>query len=365
MIDKIRHSISVSSVNYIVIILFTFFFTYSFDSNCQKNKIRLGAYYFDGWTGKDFSHITKSLKDSFSEREPKLGWITSTQKNVDTQIREAAASGLSFFSFCWYYGDKYKTEPLNQALRFYQSSPEKNKMKYCLMVANHKGFLIGPAEWPVVVENWLQHFKSPDYLSVDSKPLIIFFSIATLIKSFGSVGNVHAALDSFRLAAKNSGLKGITIAVCLSPDSNAVSQAEASGFDILTGYNYHVAGFTTKQKQIPIDSMQSAEYRLWNKFKSISRLKYIPASTLGWDPRPWANTSNNYANASYFTGFSSKSVYRSVRNCIDWLKTNENFTTKEKIGILYAWNEYGEGAYLTPSKNGNSILKGVAKALKK
>jgi hypothetical protein len=34
------------------------------------------------------------------------------------------------------------------------------------------------------------------------------------------------------------------------------------------------------------------------------------------------------------------------------------------MGVIYAWNEYGEGAWLTPSEGQNeSLLDGVKKAL--
>jgi hypothetical protein len=31
--------------------------------------------------------------------------------------------------------------------------------------------------------------------------------------------------------------------------------------------------------------------------------------------------------------------------------------------LVYAWNENGEGAYLTPSKNGDNFLEGFKKAV--
>jgi len=102
----------------------------------QAHEIKLGAYYFDGWTGKYAQHISPKLMNSFSNRKPKWGWITSSQKIVDQQILAASGAGLSFFSFCWYYSgkDKYKGEPLNNALKFFQKSEYTGKMEYCLIL---------------------------------------------------------------------------------------------------------------------------------------------------------------------------------------------------------------------------------------
>jgi len=48
---------------------------------------------------------------------------------------------------------------------------------------------------------------------------------------------------------------------------------------------------------------------------------------------------------------------------ITWMGKNTTHITNEKIGILYAWNENGEGAYLTPSVKGPDFLRGLQKAL--
>src|SRR4051812_33911811 len=66
-----------------------------------KDNIKMGAYYFDGWTGKTF-HISPAL-DSFPERKPVWGWVTSTPSAITEQIDLAADAGISFFNFCWYY----------------------------------------------------------------------------------------------------------------------------------------------------------------------------------------------------------------------------------------------------------------------
>ncbi|MBB6271613.1 hypothetical protein HDF26_002070 [Pedobacter cryoconitis] len=354
----------------IVFLWFTIILVASnFRADAQKSRapeIKLGAYYFDGWTGKYAQHISPKLMNSFADRKPKWGWITSSQKIVDQQILAASGAGLSFFSFCWYYSgkDKYKGEPLNNALKFFQKSAYSGKMQYCLMVANHKGFEIGKEDWGTVQAEWIRQFKTAGYLRVDGKPLLILFSVQSLVDQLGSVDSVKSAFQSLKTAAIASGLSGVTIAACISGDQRSVSQAENCGFDILTGYNEHSAGFTSKTaQQIPIDSMQTAEKRLWSKVTRLSHLNYIPVSTLNWDPRPWSAPNNKYDTAPYFVGYSEKSVYKSVSGMISWMGKNTNHITPEKIGILYAWNENGEGAYLTPSVKGPDFLRGLQKAL--
>ena len=46
-------------------------------------------------------------------------------------------------------------------------------------------------------------------------------------------------------------------------------------------------------------------------------------------------------------------------------RSNPEKTPKEKIALLYAWNEYGEGARLTPSITAkDNPLNGIKKGLK-
>lgn len=352
--------IRLMSCRLLVIVFFTFVPSILF---AQNKELTLGAYYFDGWTGKYPIHITESLKTSFSQREPKWGWVTSSQNIVDKQIQLAHKAGLSFFSFCWYFNgeDNFRNEPLNNALQLYEKSPYRNRLKYCLMVTNHAGFFITPKNWDFVVSEWISQFKSDSYLKIGGKPLLIFFSVSSLVEQFGSEAAVKSALDTLRAKASINGFKEITIASCVS--QKTISQAETCGFDVLTGYNYHSVGFISKSQQIPIDSMQVSEGRLWNVIARTSKLKYIPVSTLNWDPRPWANGKNSYDKAPYFVGYSEKSVYKSVSELIKWMYRNPGKTTADKVALLYAWNENGEGAYLTPSKKGPNFLRGLRKAI--
>lgn len=329
----------------------------------QKSNIKVGAYYFDGWTGKTENHITKQLVDSFPDRKPIWGWITSTPKTMQAQIDYASSAGLSFFSFCWFYGPK-GTSPLNQALNLYLKSPNKSKLKFCLMVANHEGFLIDSTSWQTASDRWMGLIKEPTYLQTNGKPLIIFFSLNTLIKGLGSKQAVKLALDQFRLRAQKQGLKGVSFAVCSNGDKSEISDAELCGIDILTGYNYHTAGFRSLAKVVDIDSLGRGSEQVWNKFNKSS-IPYMPVVTVNWDPRPWATGNSFYSKSSIYKGYSKNSVYSSFIKAKSWVNKHPGQCTPEKLVIAYAWNEYGEGAWLTPSrKYGNTLLESLKKAIK-
>ncbi len=284
---------------------------------------------------------------------------------MDAQINEAADAGLSFFSFCWYFKKNKPLTESNTILNLYHNSPNRNRLKHCLLIANHEGNEIGPADWHKVSAEWIKQFKTSSYLTVDGKPLLIIFEVNSLIKQFGTTAKVKEALNYLRDSARKEGLNGVTIAACVGSYPDVALKAKACGFDITTAYNLHKAGYKNRvSRQIPIDSLINSERMIWDRISAVSKLPYIPVATLNWDPRPWADSSNNYNTKPYYVGFSSGSVFRSIQSLVRWMRLHQTQTTKEQVALLYAWNEYGEGAWLTPSKNSSDKpLEGLKKAL--
>ncbi|HVU56178.1 MAG TPA: glycoside hydrolase family 99-like domain-containing protein [Puia sp.] len=333
----------------------------------QSGGITLGAYYFDGWANTKSGHLTPKLRDSFPDRKPKWGWITSTPDAMKDQIDLAADAGLSFFSFDWYYPDydhqHFREDPLNHALSLYLAAPNKGRLKFCLLIANHAGQEIGPSDWPAVTDEWVRLMGQPGYLKVSGKPYLSFFSVGSLIKMFGSKDAVHTAMEELRNKARQAGQPGVTVAGCVSPNDKSIQEAKDCGFDVVTGYNYPNPSYRNQLLQYHVDSLASVGKYIWNIFRHSS-LPYIPVATLNWDPRPWANGTNFYSRSTRFTGYNANTVYKAVTALKDWINDNPGATPRERIGMLYAWNEYGEGAWLTPSQNDTlHLLSGVKRAL--
>jgi hypothetical protein len=340
------------------------------------NTVKLGVYYFDGWNSMSDFHITKSLVNDFPERESKWGWITSTTPAMKEQIDLAADAGLSFFSFCWYYqnAQTYMSDPVNHAVQLYLNSPNNSRIQFNLIVCDDGRYQFGPTDWPFLENVWIQMFKKPQYLKVYGKPYILFSNVESLITHFGSTMAVKQALDKLRRLAASEGLSGVTFGACVYPDIKGLQNARDCGIDILTGYNYHATGFKPFPKipnspmyptqAIPIKSLLNSDTIVWNRITLLSHIPYIPPVTLNWDPRPWNDNTNHYDTAPYYVGFSPSSVYTSVSNLIYWIKTHSS-RVAENIGMVEAWNEYGEGSWLTPTKSGdNSKLKSVAAAIR-
>ena len=258
---------------------------------------------------------------------------------------------------------------LNNALSLYLNAPNRQRLQFSLLVANHAGFRIGPKDWPTVTNTWIDLFKQPTHLTIDGRPLIIFFSPRELISSFGSPQAVNKALEDFRTKAQTAGAKPPLIAACSTPGPehgwDKLDQLADAGFDLFTGYNYPGAGATPNQKKQTFASLTAGHVGIYNLFAQKNVRPYIPAVTTGWDMRPWEKPDLPEPKMSvYYPDRSPAAVTTAIRAAISWLDQNPAKTPKDRLILLYAWNENGEGGYLTPTKaDGDAYLNSVPAAL--
>jgi len=105
---------------------------------------------------------------------------------------------------------------------------------------------------------------------------------------------------------------------------------------------------------------------LWQQFTQDDALPYIPDVTTGWDKRPWEKVDEPQKNrAIYYTDRSPELVGQLVSKAIQWVKANPTHATAERLVMLYAWNENGEGGYLTPTRaEGTAYLDAIARTVK-
>ncbi len=196
-----------------------------------RPRAMVGAYYFDGWSGKT-DHVSKLLETEFADRKPVWGWKDDTVEIMQKQIDYCVDHDIAFWAFDWYYPEgEIKTMPCNNALDLYLKAPNCQRLKFCLLAVNHTGFYIGPKEWDACCDKWIELFQKPTYLRLDGQPLLIFFSPGELQKAFGGVDGVRKAFDSLWAKAKKAGLPGVTIAGCTGPGKHLTDLAR-SGYSI-------------------------------------------------------------------------------------------------------------------------------------
>jgi hypothetical protein len=333
-------------------------------------QMKVGAYYFDGWAGKNRhaddpkepwakdapSHLTRRFVEEFPEREPVWGWRDDAQEIMERQIDLAADNGIEFFLFCWYWRDnKGSINPeairdlsLHTSLNLYLKAKNKHRVKFSLLVANHGGSeIIGADNWGKAAEFWMPYFNDPQFVKVDGKPFIVIFSA-------GGIENED--LKRMQSVAESAGLPGLSIAGC----GNTAEKA----FTHRTHYNI-VPGYAAGSEERPYSELVEAHKKQW---KGTEQQPYIPEITVGWDKRPWEGAMGlNQKPGYYFPNRTPKAFAGFLNDANKWMDEHPNATTKERIVLVYAWNELGEGGYLVPTKADPKakFLKTIKRVVKK
>ena len=307
-------------------------------------RATVGAYYFDGWNNRRLGETGYPLLETkYADRKPVWGWKDDTVEIMQKQIDYCADHGVAFWAFDWYYAEgQNKTTPLNNALELYLKAPNVQRLKFCLLVANHPGFRIGPKDWDACCDKWIELFQKPSHLRVDDQPLLIFFSPDELQRAFGGVEGVRKTLDLLRAKAKQAGLPGVSVAACANSAQN-LADFSRSGYTFLTGYNYN-GGWMNGGGSQPFRKLMQDSEKIFEQFAQTSPLPYIPVITAGWDRRPLEEDKLPPEKRSvWYPDRTPSLVEEFVRLGVRWLDKHPDKATSQRLLLIYAWNENGEG----------------------
>ncbi len=329
-------------------------------TNASSSPVRFGAYYFDGWAGtnKDSgnptqpwalnapTHLSQRLLEEFPGRKPIWGWRDDTMSIMEQQITLAADNGIDFFAFCWYWHDQQgpihpeaiMADSKQTGLNLFLKAPNNSRMRFCLLVANHKGSeIIGTEAWKQAADYWIPYLKNPRAVTVGGKPLIIIFSIKKADKE---------GLAYLQEAAKRAGLPGVAIAGVTSPSQETLEQ----GFNFVTRYNIQPKTDPNELKQ-PYASLSTAAEQAWS---GSPQQPLIPTISIGWDRRPWEAQGNytqgNKNQSHYFPDRTPEAFESFLRKAVAWMDAHPEETNPDRLAVIYAWNELVEGGYLVPTQ---------------
>jgi len=320
----------------------------------RTNGYEVGAYYFSGWSHAQNNNLTPLLlSQPFRRFEPVIGWYDDSQAQVDRNIQQASAVGINFFSFDFYdtARSRYATDKtLNEALGYYLTSSQRYRMNFAVTFIDQAPFVPRAGEWPGLVKTWIALFRQPDYVRVNGKPLFTVFSPEHMREIFGSSKSVAAALAYLRSQAVKAGLPGVTIAVgaTLVPNFNMgrVGQLRVEGYDVMTGYNYHAVGGEKYRKAVPYSRLVQENRQMWDRVARNIARPYIPVITSGWDQR---FSYREQKTAIIYAGRTPSQFACYATAARRWVDANATRTVKEKIVMVFAWNEIGEGGHIIPT----------------
>lgn len=321
----------------------------------SATPVRVGAYYYDGWSGPlTATSFNGLVSGPWQDRQPLSGWGDGTSAAVAQQLRWAHRYGIGFFVFDWYYGAAGHALPQNTALRLYRALPAHNGVGYALLYVNTGGspdnFVVPPAEWPTVAARWAaQDFARPGYERVDGKPLLIILDVARFNQQFGGPKGVDAALATLRAAARNAGLPGVYVVggVYVDPRFDWTwfrTVASQEDFDAFTQYSAPAAAGDLSGAQPYLRLVRAIEAD-WARFAS-GPIPFIPDVITGWDPRPWGSTVSG--KGLWFVR-TPLQVGAFTRAAVRFAEQRQTAGGGRSLVLVEAWNELGEGAYVVPT----------------
>jgi hypothetical protein len=354
-------------LNLFVIFFGLFVWLSDVQAHKPEPKMKVGAYYYGGWSGKSLhddgkpenawakgmpTSFTKKLATGFSGRTPIWGWRDDTPELMERQIDLAADNGITYFSFCWYWQDNkgpinpkaIEEKSTHKAMQLFMEAGNNQKMEFCLLVANHRGSeIVGEDAWKQAADYWIEnYFMHPRYLRVDGKPLLIIYIPGEANKN---------GLDYLQEASRKAGLPGVAVVAC------RCCEGPEDGFQFQTRYNIKPAG--TWSSEHPVSEKHSYKELMEANIKGWSGSPdqpLIPVVTQGWDSRPWEGEStdgglNGRQVSWYFERAKPKEFKKLLKELIKWMDEHPTQITKDRLAIIYAWNEIGEGGWLVPCKD--------------
>jgi hypothetical protein len=322
----------------------------------------VGVYYFEGWyhdtPGAIAAFANAELRNDFPEREPIWGgglWRGDTVEVMEQQIDLAADHGVAFFTFDWYwYGNVAATlnDGINSGLKNFLLASNRHRMKFSIDVINVSPTGIPAGEWSAATDMLMPYLSDPSYLYVGGKPLLTVFdpTDASIPYTYIQSKAAQAGLPGVSLASDKRGATDKYNYVVLYNSIPGYGAGEnAMPYKNLT---YYTDGIR------PRPSETWADPGTWDTQAGgivPGQQYFIPTVMSGFDARPWDTPPSWYFNNPTFMvdgqnwGRTPATFGAHLQAAIDWLNAHPDKATPEKLIMIYAWNEFGEGGYIAPT----------------
>lgn len=337
----------------------------------NQTRARVGAYFFDGWTGPLTNfHYNGLLNGDFKNREPLSGWQDSNPCSIEKQLATAHNFGIDFFIYEWYFNTSVTAngENLNSALQITHALPNRHGMQFAIMYVNGPPFDVPAASWTSAVDEWVSYMKDPAFVRVNGKPLFIVMNVG------GMGSDARTALQQLRDAAIAQGLPGVYIVGGFGvPDGTIGQDSLNDGFTIAGNDGYDAVaflGYPFAQPPIsgvrPYSDLAAAGHWVWDQARLHSSVPFIPTAMDGWDPRPWDERSS--AGILMWYSRTPQEVADFVSDAIAWTNSNPQLRPEPSpvppLVFITSWNEMGEGNHMLPTvEDGTSYGNAIANML--
>ena len=344
-------------------------------SSAEKARPLVGVYYFPGWyraagnPSGEYSEWRSAIMKAAVPR-PLCGFYNDADPRLWAYyIHWMATHGIDFIAFDWYYnsGQEYLYESLDRG--FLQSSRNKD-IKFCIHWCNHGGAWFHkpldqtqPAVLAMTDLLCARYFHRPNYLRINNRPVFMIYEINTLL-SFGGADAARDTLAAMRKRAKEKGFPTLYLVAVYSGSSpEYVAMLKKLGFDAFCAYTYcwmRPPSVMWDTQAVPYpdlaDMIADYLYPYLERTGANAGIPYWPTSFSGWDDRPRAGLEKAFVN----TGNTPEAFGKMFQHAL------KHVNPSSPVVMVEAWNEWGEGACIEPSKQfGFGFLKALADSLGK
>ncbi len=307
----------------------------------------------------------RSAWGEFDESDP--AWVA---KEIDL----AADHGIDVFLYDWYWYSGVRT--MQEALEDgFLRAPNRGRLKFCLMWANHDRLDQFCPEFRKPRTNWMtarhsprdldrmigycvdHYFHEPNYYRVDERLLLSIFRPVHFIAELGGAAAARRVFDQIDARLGAAGLPPVYWQA-MSRSPQEVPLLREAGFSGLSTYNHHSAGKIRSDGTEDYHDVMAGHRELWSRMSNLG-LPYMPVATVGWDctPRcradvPWPfPPPYEYPYLPVVTG-NTPERWRELLGDAKALAPAQV--------LLNAWNEWTEGGYLLPEeRTGTAYLEAV------
>lgn len=353
---------------------------------------RNDAWHGHGWTEWELLKLARPRFEG--HRQPIVpAWGYFDESDPTWSAREidlAADHGIDVFIYDWYWWEDgpFLQDGLENG---FLNAPNRNRLKFALMWANHDWIDIHPSKFtnkPELLspggvsedafERLTDHvvgsyFSRPNYWLIDGQPYFSIYEIDTFINGIGGLNAARRALDRFRRKTVDAGLPGLHLNVIhrgmqvlpIESASTGLGQViEALGVSSVGSYVWvHHSYINGDGFPWASHARIAAEnYAAWERHKGMFSVPYHPNVTMGWDSSPRTVQSDVYEERGYtWTSVMRGSTPDAFREALERVREFiERPDVPQKIISINAWNEWTEGSYLLPDTvHGTAYLEAI------
>lgn len=334
------------------------------------SDVLVGVDYFAGWWqdlpnkwhGRGWNADEPDWRPDFPDRVPLLGEY-NVQSTMDREIAAAAGHGVDFFAILWYFprpgSRQEKYAPLlNKGLETYLASGNSSMMRFFIEYCNSPDFAArNEKEWDRCVATWVAAMKHPGYLRVDGRLVFKVHGVTQFLRTHNNdLGLCRKRLDTLRGAAREAGLGEMIIGVGISGRTPPLGSRwpPAGLFDFTCTY-MTVPDIEGSETEYPYTAL-AKQARTARKNRVSDPIPWMPYLAAGWNPRPWTHP----RAAPHYQRFFEFPTREEFTDELEAMK--EAFSKHSSLGLprkdgtqqkaftIYAWNEFGEGGILAPTK---------------